>query len=135
MNFKILRARHEDGNFGMMVGPDGMPFAVTAELPWHDNLPFVSCVPDGVYLCKRVDSPRFGNTFEITGVPNRSSILFHKGNVPTRDLKGCVAIGEKFEDVGGENAIQDSKHGYEEFMKMLNGRDGFTVEIRTVTGD
>ena len=35
----------------------------------------VSSIPAGTYIVKRVDSPRFGDTFEITGVPNRSHIL------------------------------------------------------------
>ena len=132
MNMTILRARTENGNFGMFLDQSGMPFAVTAELPWKNNTPFISCFPDGVYLCKRVDSPKFGNTFEVTDVPDRTHILFHKANVPHRDLKGCVGVGEKFEDVGGEDAIQESRKGFSEFLQLTKGLESFTLHVRTV---
>jgi hypothetical protein len=69
-------------------------FAI-AEDDWLDNKPTVSAIPAGLYLCKRVVSPRFGPTFEVTKVPGRSKILFHNGNTE-EDTLGCLLLGERF---------------------------------------
>lgn len=130
----IIRARSKNGNFGMMLDDSYMPFAVTAELPWLDNEPNVSCIYDGVFLCVRVKSPKYGDTFEITNVRGRSNILFHKLNIPLKESEGCIGVGEKFEDVNGQDAIQDSKHGYDEFMELMKGVDSFALEIITAAG-
>lgn len=52
----------------------------------------VSSIPAGEYTCRRVNSPKFGNTFEVTGVSGRSHILFHKGNTVS-DSRGCILLG------------------------------------------
>lgn len=117
-----------EGTFGV-IKQDNVPFALTAELPWLNNLPSKSCIPTGKYLGKRVNSPKFGNTFEITGVPKRSNILFHKGNVPKKDSKGCVLIGEEFGSIGINVAVMSSGRGYLEFMNRLKDVDGFELEI------
>ena len=117
-----------EGTFGVIM-QDGIPFALTGELPWLNNLPQKSCIPIGKYICKRVNSPKFGNTFEITGVTGRANILFHKGNVPKKDSKGCVLIGEQFEMIGLNVAVIASGKGYQEFMDRSKDVNGFELEI------
>ena len=51
------------------------------EPPWRDNRRNVSCIPAGRYLCVPHVSPRFGRCLLVSGVPGRSHILFHAGNV------------------------------------------------------
>ena len=120
----------EYGVFGVLLDALEIPFSVTAELPDLGNQVGISCIPMGRYLCKRVMYNRGGyETFEITDVTGRTHILFHKGNVPTEDAKGCVLIGELFEPVHGKPAIQQSGKGFKEFMKMFEGRDEFTLVI------
>ena len=102
----------------------GLAFAVTLELPWKDNEPEYSCIPLGTYTCRRVQSPRFGETFEITGVAGRSHVLFHKGNT-TVDTKGCVLVGESYTDL----AIGDSRGGYGELMAKFAGVPAFTLDV------
>jgi hypothetical protein len=66
------------GTFGVLIDRRpvlGIPFALTVEPPWRDNRPFLSCIPSGSYLCSKVDSPRFGNTWEVAGVDDRLTIL------------------------------------------------------------
>ena len=63
----------------------------TVELPWKDNKPGVSCIPEGRYDLRRRFSPRFKNHFEILGVPGRKYILFHGGNNALKELRGCIA--------------------------------------------
>ena len=120
-------ANSEDGVFGCIVY-ENKPFALTLELPWKDNRRRISCVPSGTYKCKRVDSHRFGNTFEITNVPGRSHILFHKGNTDS-DTAGCVLVGEQFGDIKGDSGILSSKAGYNEMMGIMKDESGFRLII------
>jgi len=114
-------------SFGVFLD-DGVPFAVTVERPWLNNQRSISCIPADTYLCKRVRSPKFGNTFEITGVPNRSAILFHKGNL-SDDSHGCVITGEQFEPLNGKDGIVASAHGFEEFLRRTEGLDEFWLDV------
>ena len=120
------------GMFGVLIDKRGVPFAITAERPWMGNARSISCIPTGDYICKRVQSPKFGNTFEVTNVPDRSHILFHKGNIPEKDSHGCILIGEQFGSLSGSTAVLSSKAGYTEFMKMLDTHDMFTLTIQEV---
>lgn len=123
---KLIRVSYsKNAVFGVFLNELDMPFAVTAEPPWRDNMVGLSCIPTGEYICKRTVSPHFGETFEVTGVPGRTHILFHKGNIPLQDSKGCILLGEQFEPPG----IQHSGHGFGEFMGLTKGEDSFTLTI------
>ena len=120
------------GTFGAMVF-ENIPFALTLEREWDDNRPSVngvpgSCIPAGEYICKRVNSPRFGDTFEVTNVENRSHILFHKGNLED-DSHGCILVGEEFGVIGSDGGIKSSKAGYNEFKAILKHDDTFRLVI------
>ena len=115
------------GVFGVLLHGD-IPFAVTLELPWKDNKPEESCIPIGLYRCERTISPKFGKTFEVVGVQERTHILFHKGNF-TKDTKGCILIGEMFEPIEGRPGIIKSGRGFNEFMERLRGEDRFALNI------
>ena len=118
----------KEGTFGVMLS-DGKPFAVTGERPWLENKKSVSCIPVGVYLCKRYKSAKYPETFEIMNVPNRTYVLFHQGNFPLKDSEGCILVAEKFEEVNGKVAVLESKHGFEEFIKNLKGVCTFVLQI------
>ena len=127
----LRRVDHREwGTYGVLIGPKG-PFVVTLELPWEENASRISCIPQGVYVCKRVMSPKFGDTFEVTGVPNRSAILFHGGN-STADTLGCILTGTTFDPVGGmdgKNGITGSKMAFQEFMDLQRGVKMFTLTV------
>lgn len=128
---KLLRIAHTDtATYGVLISGD-TPFAVTLERAWNNNLKGVSCIPVGTYLCKRVNSPKFGNTFEVTGVPGRDAILFHKGNIHD-DSHGCILVGEQFNPVMGENGITASKEGFAEFLAKTADVDSFTLTVEAV---
>lgn len=114
--------------YGVLLREDGIPFALTLERPWLGNQKSVSCIPSGQYKAKRHVSPKFGETFWVQDVPGRSEILFHKGNIDD-DSHGCILVGEQFNKVKGEDGITASKEGFEEFMRLLEGMDEFTLEI------
>ena len=120
------------GTKGVLVFEND-PFAVSQERDWQNNRPSVgdvagSCIPAGEYYCERVNSPRFGDTFEVMNVPNRSHILFHKGNLDD-DSRGCILVGESFGMLGNDSGILDSKHGYNEFMNLMSDTDEFRLII------
>lgn len=117
-----------DGTFGVIL--DGLiPFALTLEDVWQDNKVSVSCIPIGSYVCKRRRYNRGGyNTFEITGVPRRTHILFHRGNTEA-DTEGCILIAEKFGELNNKTAIQSSREGFKEFMERLQDVDEFLLHI------
>lgn len=125
---KLIRVAHStEATYGVLVW-GRIPFAVTLELPWRGNEPNNSCIPHGVYQCNRVQSPKFGDTFEVTNVPGRSHILFHKGNL-WDDTQGCILVGESFNRVTGKPGITSSKEGFEEFMSLCRNTDAFQLEI------
>ena len=116
-----------DGTFGVLF--DGnVPFCLTLEREWLDNRTNVSCIPTGTYICRRVDSPKFGDTFEICDVPDRSHILFHKGNIED-DSEGCVIVGEQYHKYKRKVSIKASREGFAEFKARTAGIDAFYLRI------
>jgi len=61
-------------------------------------------------------------------VPDRSNILFHKGNVPLRDSKGCILVGEQFQPVYGMPAVARSGEAFSELMAKYGDAE-FTLLI------
>jgi hypothetical protein len=93
----------------------------TLEDAWAGNAVGQSCIPDGTYLCQ----PRFFNAghypaIEISGVPGRTTILFHRGNVAT-DVRGCIVVGTGLGSLGGQLAVINSAAAWSTF----HGRFGY----------
>ncbi len=126
--FKLIRVAYiPDGTFGVLFDGD-IPFCLTLEREWKDNKRNISCIPVGIYTCKRIDSPKFGDTFQVLRVPDRSDILFHKGNIED-DSHGCIIIGEQYHNYKGKVSLKASREGYAEFHRILNPDDWFELEI------
>jgi len=123
-------ATNEDGMFGVLQEGD-TPFALTVERKWLDNQKNISCIPEGQYVCERVTSPKFGNTFEVTDVENRNHILFHKGNIMD-DSHGCIIVGEQFESLNSKTAVLASSKGFSEFLFRTTDTDQFRLIIRNL---
>ncbi len=120
--------KNDSGVFGVLIH-NYEPFALTAELPWHDNKRSISSIPAGDYLAKRYRSAKYPNTFHVTGVKGRTKILIHKGNIPKKDSEGCILVGEQFERLGGKQAVISSKKGFSELMQRFRGIPSFYLEI------
>lgn len=104
----------------------------TLELEWNDNTPNKSCIPvkKTPYVCKRVNSPRFGNTFEVSNVEGRTHVLFHSGNFP-KNTSGCILLGMEVND---KNYLTQSKVAVKAFMEELQGYNQFSLTIIDETG-
>lgn len=124
------------GTIGI-IKEDGKEICQTLEKPWVDveldgiSDKNVSCINADTYICKRVHSPKFGEVFEITNVPNRDHILIHNANF-LRELLGCVAVGLQSGESNGEYCVYKSKIALEHFMKNLEGVKEFRLEIKDV---
>jgi hypothetical protein len=78
------------------------------ELPWLNNLPDKSCIPPGIYWCKKVNTPEHPNSFLIENVPGREGIEIHIGNFATGEkinTLGCQLPGLSFEDIDGNGLL------------------------------
>ena len=131
MNVSIIRIEESDQGSVGVLRMDGKAFCCTLEPPDRDNRQNISCIPIGTYTVRRVNSPRFGNTFEITNVPGRSHVLFHPGN-RVKDTKGCVIVGQYFGKLKGDRAVLNSGKTFGAFLKALADLDEFPLEIREV---
>ncbi|MBH2024466.1 MAG: hypothetical protein I8H78_08660 [Flavobacteriales bacterium] len=90
MEVQLIRTYHKGGVNGVLL-LDGTELCRTIELPWRNNQPRVSCIPEGKYRLRRRHSPRFREHFEIMDVKDRKYILFHAGNDAGKELRGCIA--------------------------------------------
>ncbi|RKS03097.1 DUF5675 family protein [Flavobacterium sp. 102] len=79
---------------------NGKFICFTIELPWKDNLPKVSCIPEGKYFIVKRYSAKYRWHLEIVGVTNRKYILFHPANNALKELQGCIAPVTKLSGSG-----------------------------------
>lgn len=123
-----LEENFEFGSFGVLK-IDKEVFCVTLEPADLENLRHRSSIPAQQYVCERIESPRFGSTFEIKNVPGRDHILFHAGNVKGHTA-GCVLLAQHFGKLGRSRAVLNSGNTFREFndIRMKNiGRFHLTV--------
>jgi len=115
---------HPEGTLGVLK-LDGETF-YSIERPWLDNKPNVSCVPEGTYQVGWRKSPKFGETWHIQNVPNRSYILIHAANYPT-DVHGCIGLGTIL--MKNCIAVGRSKNAVGKFEALTKGTQ-WQLEIR-----
>lgn len=115
------------GTFGILK-LCGSVFCVTLEPPNILNKKNISCIPALQYTCKRVISPTYGETFEITQVPDRDAVLFHPGNF-RKDTQACVLLASSFGKLGNNRAILNSGATFKAFMEELKGIEQFQLTI------
>lgn len=130
MNLILTRKDYlESGIFGTLKNEAGELLAVTLEhsYPGTPGLPWLPKLPYGTYVCKRGQHQLHSGpieTFEITGVPGHSGILFHCGNREDAS-EGCVLLGLMREG----DAILSSREAFRGFLAAQAGLDSFTVTV------
>lgn len=118
------------GTYGVLMkltDAGSVPFLLTCEDAWNNNEEFNSCIPSGVYTCRKTVSPRFGTTFEVTNVKDRTNILFHSGNDPG-DTRGCILTGlsYRFPVIG----LTQSRDGFMRFWDLVKDFSEFQLVIK-----
>lgn len=141
---KVLLLRQQtsdEGTFGLLTATkDGAsPLTLfTGELPWRDNTPTISCIPQGVYKCIPWHSRKYPNHYNVTKVVNRSAILIHSGNFSgdaskgfLTNVQGCILVGKAFGSISGQKAVLSSKPALNALRSFI-GENEFTLEIKGV---
>ena len=96
----------------------------TLELPYKNNKPDVSCIPEGVYTVKKITRPDGRPGLHIQDVPGRTKILIHTGNYAAGDhpdILGCILVGLKYSYVNSDQYldIADSTPAFNALYKIL----------------
>lgn len=119
------------GTFGILK-LNKVVFCCTLEPPDQENQSNISSIPAQQYdLCRRIQSPKYGNTFQVMNVPGRTNILFHAGNVKEH-TKGCIILGEYFGKLMGKRSVNNSGNTFKRFMQLLQGEHAFHLTVREV---
>jgi len=115
---ELIRLEETDaGTFGVLK-VNKQVFCVTLEPGDLENAENRSSIPAQQYTCRRVKSPRFHTTYQVLGVPGRTNILFHPGNV-VGDTAGCIILAEHFGKLAGDRAVLNSGNTFRQFIGML----------------
>lgn len=118
----LLRKYKEDITEGKLVYPDDS-YTYCVELPYKDNIPDHSCIPEGQYIVER-DHTGKHQFYRFKHVEGRTNIEIHKGNF-TKDSLGCLLPNMYLKDGRGFNSEQACN-------KLLAwfGESSFVLEIR-----
>lgn len=114
---------HPSGTLGV-INIDNHKF-YSIERPWLENATNVSCIPEGEYEMGWRTSPRFGETWHIKDVPDRTHILIHVANF-SKDVQGCIGLGMDL--MGDTIAVSSSKAAIGKFEQMTKGEE-WTIKI------
>ncbi len=109
--------------FGVIIGA-GRLICLTLELPWRDNQKDVSCVPVRVYRLMRRDlwkrSKRYGHTYQLANVPDRTGVLIHPAN-SVDELEGCIAPGLHLGEFRNQRCLLKSAPAFGLVKQYLGG--------------
>jgi hypothetical protein len=109
---------------------DKQCFCWTLEPSDKLNKQNVSSIPAQQYICEKVVSRKYGTTFLVLNVPNRSSILFHPGNT-IDDTKGCILLGKHPSKLRGKRAVLNSGFTFKQFIHEMKEVNQFHLTITT----
>ena len=117
MKLIIYRTYQKDSTLGL--ANYGFFRAYTLELPNLDNQEDISCIPEGLYACRKHQSPSNGHCIEIINVKDRTNVQIHKANF-LQDILGCIAIGDsaRFRE-NGEPWVTNSVKTLAALMELL----------------
>jgi hypothetical protein len=124
---KLVRFAHTPhGTFGKLVVGDREYF--TVEGRWHDNAPFLSCIPCGIYPATVMKHDRLGYAVRIDDVPDRNAIYMHIANVSS-EVEGCIGVGRSLGMLGQRWAVMDSASAMRELYRILEGFATVTLHV------
>lgn len=97
VNLLIIRDTFTNNSTLGQLFLNGEKLCETLELPYRENQRSVSSIPAGEYKVNlrpaRQSATRDYLHLIVEDVPNRSYILFHRGNKPSH-TRGCILVGQ-----------------------------------------
>jgi len=127
MELYLYRQYFTKGTNGSLYA-GGVLLCHTIELPWRDNMPNKSCIPEGVYALTVRTTAKRGLHLLVNNVPKRSLILIHPANNALRELKGCIA---PVMQLTGEGMGEQSRVACEKLLAhILTTKSTVTLTIR-----
>lgn len=115
MNPELIRTYFSEGTNGILLH-NGAGICSTIELPWKNNEPRISCIPEGKYRLVKRYSPHHQWHLELKDVPGRQLILIHPANDAIHELEGCIAPVTVITGIGKGNF---SRLAFTKIMSLL----------------
>jgi len=107
---------------------NGESFCDTLENPWLDNQRNISCIPGGQYNVRlrlaRESATRDYLHLLVQDVPNRSYILFHRGNT-AKDTSGCILVGNGRK----QDTVENSRLAMDLVIKEIVNLGGENINL------
>jgi hypothetical protein len=135
MDLNLVRTGYLASGVFSVLYADQAKLAVCLEHAYlaTDRISYFAKIPKGVYLCQRGIHQLIGmaqpfETFEITGVPGHTNLLFHAGNF-NRDSEGCILLGQDMAPAGSGEMITNSKATFATFMNLQTGIQNFQLTV------
>ena len=128
-NFLIRDSHNQYGTFGKWI--IGLHEFETVEQDWENNLPNISCVPNGEYKLTFHISPHHGECYILEnkelgigknkGDAKRFGCLLHIANLASQ-LEGCIAPGLYRSYYKGQWSVASSGTAMDRIFEIL-GKD------------
>jgi Family of unknown function (DUF5675) len=122
---QITRTYHPNGTNGTLT-INGAFICFTIELPWLNNSPQVSCIPEGRYKAEHRFSIKHGKHLWVKDVEGRGLILFHPANNARKELKGCIA---PVTEITGEGTGRSSRAAFKKLMQITASNENIFLTI------
>ena len=128
------KEKRSDGIFSDLKDADGNVIAECLEHAYDDgNGGWEPKIIDGTHPCVRGPHRLHGMTedfvtFEITGIPGHSDLLFHWGNY-NRDSEGCILVGQKIAVNEDGQMVTNSRVTWQKLMDLQDGVDTFSLTV------
>ena len=128
VNLLIIRDTFTDKSTLGKLYVNGELFCDTLELPYRDNQRSISSIPAGEYKVNlrpaRQSATRDYLHLIVKEVPNRSYILFHRGNKPSH-TRGCILVGQSRQ----QDFVGNSTLAMDLLMKEIINLGGENIKL------
>ena len=128
INLLIIRDTFTENSTIGKLYLNGEQMCDTLENPYLDNQKNISCIPAGEYKVRirvaRESATRDYVHLLVQDVPNRSYILFHRGNT-AKDTSGCILVGLKRK----QDFVSNSTLAMDLLMKEIINLGGENINL------
>ena len=142
MRPELIIVRVDSNNEGTngILAIDGYS-CYSLELPWIDNTPWISCIPEGEYkaICDLSDTKGGVGVIKLLNgqIDGRTDVWIHVANYAgdrnkgyKSEIYGCVAVGSGFDD-SEQKKVYPSSPAMKELLSRLPDRE-FVIKITSM---